>query len=39
MIVLLKPQSVGELAAHVGGRVIGDENLLITRIADLEVGR
>ncbi len=28
-------QSVGELANHVGGRVVGDENILVNRIADL----
>jgi UDP-3-O-[3-hydroxymyristoyl] glucosamine N-acyltransferase len=36
MTAPLKPQSVGELAGHVGGRVVGDENLLINRIANLE---
>ena len=36
MTASLKPQSVAELAGHVGGRVIGDESLLIHRIANLE---
>jgi UDP-3-O-[3-hydroxymyristoyl] glucosamine N-acyltransferase len=36
MTAPLKPQSVGELAGHVGGRVVGNDNLLIKRIADLD---
>lgn len=36
MTASLKPQSVVELAGHAGGRVVGDGNLLINRIADLE---
>src|SRR5688500_6396241 len=36
MTAPLKPQSVGDLASHFGGRVVGDETLLINRIANLE---
>jgi len=31
-----KPQSVGDLASHVGGRVVGDSSLLISYVSDLD---
>ncbi|MDQ1640037.1 MAG: UDP-3-O-[3-hydroxymyristoyl] glucosamine N-acyltransferase [Pyrinomonadaceae bacterium] len=35
MTAPLKPQSVGELAAHVSGRVVGNESVLINAVAEL----